>query len=184
MTIPGIGYSKRPPYSAPVAAHVKVLDESFWNLIAAACDDGLAVLLLERWARGAGQTSWYLVADRPAIEEAKAAVRPGSEVLGYQDPDLPVVGLAGDPGLWTTAQSLLRETRRPVEVVGLAERDGTPELDADFFTDAQADELNEWLEAVRGRRVWLGKYPARPEGPDALIAVVPDSDGVARAHPR
>jgi hypothetical protein len=78
---------------------------------------------------------------------------------------------------------LLRDTERPDEVVGLAERNGTPELDADFFTDAEGAEMEAWFEAVRGRRVWIGKYPPRPEGPEALIAVVPDADGVARAYP-
>jgi hypothetical protein len=166
-----------------VGAKVTALGESFWNVVASACDERVAVLLLERWARGSGQTAWYLVTDRAAIGLVREALSPGSEVLGYPRPDLPVVGLAGDAELRTTAQSLLRATLRPDEVVGLAERDGTPQLDADFFTNAEADELEQWLEDVKGRRVWVGKYPARPEGPDALIAVVPDSDGVIRDHP-
>lgn len=165
------------------AGEIRALDDSFWEVVASARGEGAAVLLLERWARGAGQTSWYLLTTRDAIDQVRHALRPGSEVFAYPRPDLPVVGLAGDAELRTRAQSLLRETRRPDEVVGLTERDGTPELDADFFTDAEAEELDEWLEAVRGRRVWLGKYPARPEGSDALIGVVPDFDGVARAHP-
>jgi hypothetical protein len=124
-----------------------------------------------------------VVTDRADIDQVRQALHQGSEVLGYPRPELPVVGVAGDPELRVAAQALLRDTERPDEVVGLAERDGTPELDADFFTDAEGAEMEAWFEAVRGRRVWIGKYPPRPEGPEALIAVVPDADGVARAYP-
>jgi len=158
------------------------LDEVFW----AAVGDAMRtsdVLILERWARGAGQTSWFLLRSPEDARIVREALRPGSAVTAYFQPSLPVSG-ALDDTLEQAVVALVRSVDYPREgVVALVERDDSPELDPEFI-DAAEDDVHAWAQENRGRRAWAGLYPGRvDDGIAGLTAIVPDADGIVRGHP-
>jgi hypothetical protein len=157
-------------------------DDAFWNELDARIGAaGGSILLLERWARGAGQRSWFLLTRAGDVDAARNAVRPGSSLTAYFRPDLPV------HGAWS--EELGRETKVLIdglgpneELVGLVDRGARPMVEAEYL--ANAGELTSWAPAVMGDTIWIGKYPDwPPDGEDAITRVVPDADGVVRSHP-
>jgi hypothetical protein len=157
-------------------------DQSFWTqLNDRIAHTGNPILLLERWPRGAGQRSWYLLAGSADVASARKLVRPGSSLTAYLHPQLPVQGQWSQQ-LAIATKALVDKLGAHEELVALVDSGSRPLLDAEYIADA--DELEGWGPEVAGATVWIGKYPDWPDdGEDAVTRVVPDADGVARAHP-
>lgn len=157
-------------------------DDAFWSWLSdRVVRAGQPILLLERWARGAGQRSWYLLGSPADAQSARELVRAGSSLTAYMDPQLPVKGRWSQQ-LAKAAEALVGELRAHEELVALIDRGSRPLLGAEYI--ANIDELGAWGPAVAGKSVWIGKYPEwLPDGDDAVTRVVPDADGVVRAHP-
>jgi hypothetical protein len=157
-------------------------DDRFWSYLHDRLEEtDEAILLLERWARGAGQRSWYLLVASADVAAVRERVRTGSSLTAYLDPQLPVKGRWSQQ-LASATKALADELGEHEELVGLVDRGSRPSLDAEYLTDA--DEIEAWESEVAGQTVWVGKYPEWPaDGEDALTRLVPDADGVVRAHP-
>lgn len=157
-------------------------NDTFWNELNARFGaPGGSILLLERWARGAGQRSWFLLTSTGDVDAARNAVRPGSSLTVYFRPDLPVHG-AWSQELAEATKTLIDGLGPNEELVGLVDHGARPMVEAEYL--ANAGELESWTPEVVGDTIWIGKYPDwPPDGEDAITRVVPDADGVARSHP-
>jgi hypothetical protein len=153
-------------------------DDSFWERASTAAREGRRVLVLERIARAAGQTCWFLIRSEKDVEVVSEAVRPGSTVQLYVDPTVALEGYA--------SQAMLRSLEpvvavvRPTEndLVALALNDDDPRCEHDCL---DPEEIPEWLRECEGRYVALRYYPQVDEA-DAE-ATVADEDGGVRGHP-
>ena len=151
----------------------------FWALAHSVVDGGKRALVLEKVARGAGQTSWFLLTHTSHVDKAMAASRGGSALLLYIDPQFAIEGSAS-PDLLSAVQGLLTAIRVPDQaLVALAPRPDSPVCEYDFPTSL--GDVREWFDDRPGTRVLLRKYPALDE--EDAEAIVPDADGVARAYP-
>jgi hypothetical protein len=157
---------------------VRTADGSFWDLVHTALHQGSRVLAVEKIARGAGQTRWFLLRGVGDLEVVASAVRPGSAVKLYIDPAVAAEGDAS-PALLETLELKLAAIRSTEnDLVALAVRDDGPLCDH-FFPDRS--EVADWLREHSGAHVILRHYPQLREH-DAE-ALVPDADGVIRRQP-
>jgi hypothetical protein len=153
-------------------------DRSFWEVAAAAARDGRRVLVLEKIARGAGQTCWFLIRSHKDVEVVAEAVRPGSAVQIYVDPTVALEGYASQemlPSLEPVV-AVVRPTEN--DLVALAPSDDDPRCEHGFV---DPNEIPEWLQECEGRYVVFRYYPQL--GEEDAEATVPDEDGVVRGHP-
>jgi hypothetical protein len=157
------------------------VDDTFWGAIDARLAQAFGpVLLLERWARGGGRRSWFLLLTASDLQVARKVVRPGSSVTAYLHPDLPVQGKWSE-GLACATKALLEKLGPNEELVMLVDRGSQPLLEAEYI--ANLEDLKSSTSAA-GEAVWIGRYPAwLPDGEMAITRVVPDADGVVRSHP-
>lgn len=156
-------------------------DEKFWDAVMSRVDPRTPILLLERWARGAGTRSWYMLQDTDDVESARRSVRPGSGLTAYFALDY-LVGGAASPDVSSAAASLLAELGPNDELLALQRAEFAPALDVEYIESVE--ELTDWLKSVATDAVWICRYPDwLPDGDTALSAAVPDKDGVVRDHP-
>src|SRR4051812_9151018 len=157
---------------------MRIGHQSFWDRARAAVAQGRRLLIYETWARGGGQTSWFLI-DRPSdLEASVAAIQPGSHVFLYVDPVFDVETSAGG-AVGSGVDRLLRELEIPSDaLLALAPRSGSPECDAEF--PVSKEEFEEWLAGREGSSILVRRYPRL--GEDDGETITPDADGVVREH--
>ena len=134
------------------------------------------IVVLERVARGAGATRWYLVKDRRALERTFASLGPGSQVTLYFQGPMCVGPL--DPSIIGEMFATVGDTG---EIVIAHPKDGAVALQVEFVSGPS--ELTEFLMQPNpsGDLVW-GPFPGQEE-PDALTIDLVDADRVLRPHP-
>lgn len=165
-----------------MSAVLKSADDAFWtDVFDRIVASMVPVLLLERWARGAGMRSWYLLQGADDVAVVRRLLRPGAGLTAYFAISFSVVE-AAEPDRWSRAAALIQELGPNDELLAFARSRQEPALDVDYLSTT--DELSEWLNREPSAELWLCPYPDWPsDGREALTAVVPDEDGLARDHP-
>lgn len=136
------------------------------------------VIALERLARAAGATNWYVLHDVRQLDELAARLSPGSTLSFYFDGRL-----APREYDSSVATEIVRiATRDHNAVVGRLSTDGMT-LEVDF--PSNQSELEDFIGAFSpGTRLFFGAYPGREnDGLRAVTLDLPDADGVVRQHP-
>jgi hypothetical protein len=165
--------------SQPAAA---LRERAFAAVIEGAGIDGLlanrSAIVLERIARGGGNTRWYVARNAADCRRLCGVFTPGSVVSFYFDDRIQDRALNDD----VEAQILDLVVRCGDVVVC---RHGADELELLVEFVAGPNELAEFTSEVRmGERVYFGAFPARDnDGVDAVTVTLPDADGVVRGHP-
>jgi len=135
-------------------------------------------VVLERIARGAGRTCWYLCADACALDEVAGRLWPGSSVSFYFDGRIRDGVLS--PELLAEIQRL---TAKDIDIVfGVLAPDGI-DIDVDY-PSTPGEVADDAAHLTAGARAFFGLFPARDnDGVDAVTLNLPDADGVVRPHP-
>jgi hypothetical protein len=134
-------------------------------------------VVLERVARGGGATNWFYVTSPGQLGELAARFRPGSSVSFYFDDRIKCT-MVDDEFIDDVLDIVVADGEA---VVGFLAGDGL-ELDVDFV--AGLGDLTEMLGARgSGTVAFVGAFPARDDGVDAVTFDLPDADGVVRRHP-
>lgn len=136
-----------------------------------------AALVLERIAYGAGETCWYYCEADSQLEHLARELRPGSILCFYFDDRLSQT-LSSDA--LTPATEILRETGEVL--IGVLAVD---KFHVDMNMILDEEEIVELLaELPSNTTVYVGVFPAPDnDGINAVSVIVPDLDGVVRAHP-
>jgi hypothetical protein len=160
-----------PPEYAAIAAH------AFSDANVPALVRQRAAVVLERIARGAGATNWYVLEGLDDLDMLCRLVRPGSLVSFYFD------GRIAETRLDDSAREQLSAIALSDHGAVIALRAKGIELDADF--PGTRRELDHWLEEMGNpERGFVGPYPGHDsDGIDAVTLTLPDLDGTVRAHP-
>ncbi|MFC7480928.1 hypothetical protein ACFQX7_14080 [Luedemannella flava] len=134
--------------------------------------------MLERIARGGGATRWFICRAPADLDAVAARLSPGSCVSFYFDQRMRREVFTAEVEL-----QLRRIVGDANEVVICQEGLDDPELDVELVYGF--DELAEYTALLGDRSViYFGPFPGRDDDGEAAITVVlPDSDGVVRAHP-
>jgi hypothetical protein len=133
---------------------------------------------LERLARSAGATNWYVLRDVRQLDELATRVSPRSTLSFYFDGRL-----APREYDSSVATEIVRVAARDHNaVVGKLSADGMT-LEVDF--PSNQSELEDFIRAFPpGTRFFFGAYPGRDnDGVHAVTIDLPDADGVVRQHP-
>jgi hypothetical protein len=135
-------------------------------------------VVLERIARGAGATRWYLLRDADDVPALAESLSPGSRVSFYLD-----ARLALRPYDDTVASEILAIAQADRDSVVATPRSEGLEMDVEFI--AGEDELQEFTARLpSGASVVYGRFPAADDdGVSAVTVDLPDRDGVVRPHP-
>jgi hypothetical protein len=140
--------------------------------------DSRDVVILERLARAAGSTNWYVLHDADQLRGLAARLSPGSSISFYFD------GRLGfhDNGAGVVHELLGIAGRYHDAVVGRLSPDGMT-LEVDFI--ASKSELDAFTREISpGDRILYGAFPARDnDGNHAITIDLPDRDGIVRQHP-
>ena len=132
---------------------------------------------LERIARGAGATRWYLLCAPDDLDALTLRVRPGSRVSFYFDNRF-LIGEFNDQARQSVIDIIEREGEAVVGAVPAAEI----EAEVDFpSSPAEADEFaRDHFQAT----IVVGAFPAADDDRmNAVTVVLPNADGVVRPHP-
>lgn len=137
-----------------------------------------SAVVLERIARGGGETRWYCCENVAALACIRDRSRPGSVVSFYFD-DRMKRCLARDLPLDEIDAIIAREGAC---VVGRIGHDG---IDIEAFDLCSSTEIAAEFPDLRDdERLVYGPFPARShDGRNAITFILPDDDGVFRAHP-
>lgn len=137
-----------------------------------------SAVVLERIARGGGDTRWYCCDNVAALASVRDRFSPGSVVSFYFD-DRMKRCLARDLPLDEIDAIIAREGEC---IVGRVGHDGI-EIEAQvIYTSAEIPV--EFPDMRDGERLVYGPFPARNcDGWNAITFILPDDDGVFRAHP-
>jgi hypothetical protein len=133
-------------------------------------------VVLERVARGAGETRWYIAEHESDLAAIELKLVPGSRVSFYFDDRLRF-----QPWGPHFVDEFLRVGGSEA-VVG--RRTGDPvRLDVDF--PAGLSDLTDFVGSTAyGQPLLLGAFPAADnDGESAVTVTLPDRDGVVRRHP-
>lgn len=135
-------------------------------------------VVLERLARAAGSTRWYVLERPDQLPLLVESLRPGSCVSFYFDGRLRVSTY--DDTISAPLRDIL--DRDPDAVFGRL-REGSIEAEVDFVADER--ELEEYARQLDdGAVVLFGRFPGRDDdGTNAITLDLPDRDGVVRGHP-
>ena len=134
------------------------------------------LLALERVARGAGSTRWWVLREMPDFDAVSAEFRPGSRVH--------LLPFGEDVRLVAVAEGIaedVREFSRSHDdwFIGTLGRDGR-EVELQWLA---RDELDAALaELSPGELLMYGTFPAT-DGPGSITFTPPDADGVVRPQP-
>lgn len=136
-----------------------------------------SAIVLERIARGAGETRWYWVRSDDDLDRLCALLSPGSSVSFYFDDRIRLAAL--DDGV---VQILDVVADAGDAVLGKLGNDGL-EIVVDFV--AGPGDLSEFKsELATLQPVFFGAFPGRDnDGRNAITLSLPDIDGVVRMHP-
>lgn len=135
------------------------------------------VVVLERLARGAGATDWFLAKSQQDVRRIFGMLKPGSRVMFYFGGPLRV-----EPLSETVIGAMFEAVGVDSELVI-----GTPRMMEPLILDATLvfgpSELADYLIQPRpaGDVVW-GVFPGAEES-DAVTVVLVDNDGTSRPHP-
>lgn len=153
-------------------------DEQFWaevELLATRTDGELP--LLEMWAYNTWR--WHLVTPGTGIARVRAALKPRALVTAFIGAPL-AVSDSGMAEIAEQARLLLDADSSVAGVTCLIENRDTGQLRHHYLLDD--DDLSAWLDAARNADR-CGVYPADAvDQPGALVAVLPDEDGIVRAR--
>jgi hypothetical protein len=135
------------------------------------------IIVLERIARGAGSTRWYLANTRQDISRVFGMLLPGSRVTFYFGGPLRV-----EPVSETLIGAMFEALGEDNELV-IATPGSMEPLALDAVLVFGSSELSEYLIWPRPTAdvVW-GRFPGTEE-PDAVTVELVDADGTLRAHP-
>jgi hypothetical protein len=135
-------------------------------------------VVLERIARGGGETRWYSVTNEDRLEALATRLSPGSSVSFYFDDRIEQRDLNDEAD-----DAILDLIRVHGEaVVGVLSPDGLT-IEIEFVSDV--GELSEFLGARDSDvHLFVGVFPERDDDdPGAISIDLPDRDGVVRRHP-
>jgi hypothetical protein len=134
-------------------------------------------IVLERIARGAGATKWYVLDAPDDLDALARLVRPGGLVSFHFDGRISEVRL--DEAAVDRLSAIAVRDHGSV----IALRRGGIELDVYFPSDRR--DLDDWLkEMADPDRAFIGAFPAWDnDGVDAVTVTLPDADGEVRGHP-
>lgn len=137
-----------------------------------------SAVILERIARGGGATKWYYCVDRNHLQSVETQLSPGSAVSFYFDDRMRSDFYSTE--LKSRVETIIAETGEAV--VGVLCEDG---MHINVEIIAGLHELAEFVSTLGPTsRVFYGAFPARDnDGIRAVTVVLPDADGVVRAHP-
>lgn len=136
------------------------------------------VVVLERIARGGGETRWYLLQSDSQLDTLVRLLTPGSVVSFYFDGRIERVRYG--PDVLKRILTIINMTGDAV--VGLLGADG---MTLEIESIAGPTDLAEFTATLGlDSTVFVGAFPARDnDGSAAVTVVLPDADGVVRAHP-
>jgi len=136
------------------------------------------VIVLERIARGGGETRWYLVHSTSQLDVLIPLLSPGSVVSFYFDGRVGPIRYG--PDLHNTIMTIIEETGDGV--VGLL---GSDSMTLEMESIAGPTDLAEFTATLGAdSTVFVGAFPARDnDGSRAVTVILPDADGVIREHP-
>jgi hypothetical protein len=135
-------------------------------------------VVLERIARGAGGTRWYLLRDPGDVAALVDKLSPGSSVSFYFDGRLALRAYDN-----TVASEILEIAQADGEAVVARPRTDHVEMEVEFV--AGEEELREFVAGLPpGANVVYGRFPAvDDDGVRAVTVDLPDRDGIVRQHP-
>jgi hypothetical protein len=135
-------------------------------------------IVLERIARGAGETQWYHCPDHAHLGAITTELRPGSVVSFYFDDR--IAHRHYTPQLHQQMLDTIAHTRDVV--VGQLALDGL-HIEVDYIgTPGDLDEYTQTLGTHS--QIYVGAFPARDnDDTNAVTLTLPDLDGITRAHP-
>jgi hypothetical protein len=134
-------------------------------------------IVLERLARGGGGTNWFLVRTPADVQALANQLRPGSCVSFYFD-DRFTIGAINDD----SRTSILDIAERDTSAVVGALSDISIEVSVDFPSSSQ--EIDEFLAEHEATSFMFGRFPGRDnDATRAVTLILPDADGITRAHP-
>jgi len=135
-------------------------------------------VVLERIARGAGGTRWYLLPDPRDLNSLAGNLSPGSRVSFYFDGRLALRKYDD-----TVATEILEIVKVDGEAVIATPGAEHIEMEVEFI--AGEDELRDFAAVLpRGASVVYGRFPADDDdGVRAVTLDLPDRDGIVRPHP-
>jgi hypothetical protein len=134
-------------------------------------------VVVERLARAAGSTNWYLIELPDQLDQLSRRVAPGSTISFFFDERIAEADL--DHGSRTAILEIAQEDGDAV----VAYRTHGIELVADYIgglgdLDGFAADL------PPGSRIFFGRFPAAEnDGASAITIDLPDLDGIVRSHP-
>lgn len=137
-----------------------------------------AAIILERIARGAGAVSWYVCDCEAALDAISTRFKPGSVVSFYFDDRIKTCRAEDLP--LDDIDAIIGHTGECV--VGRVADNG---IDIDAFGLCAASEVRTEFSGLHADAIMIyGPFPARDYSPDSAITfILPDDDGVFRAHP-
>lgn len=135
-------------------------------------------VVLERIARGGGETRWYYCANASRMAELAGLLSPGSLVSFYFGDQIRYEAL--DAEVTRRVDEAIGTTREAV--VGVLDRDG---VRINMEVVSGPNEFAEYASAMSASsRVFYGAFPGREnDGRRAVTVTLPDADGVTREHP-
>jgi hypothetical protein len=136
-------------------------------------------VILERIAAGGGATNWYYCPDETQLEAVAALMRAGSRVSFYFDNRIAHAPYS-DEIRSNILEIIPERARGPLAGALMEDR-----LRINMIIDIELAELEEYdWELASAPYVFYGQYPgSENDGVNAVTLVLPDEDGVVRAHP-
>src|SRR5262245_35327254 len=134
-------------------------------------------VVLERIARGGGQTNWYVCRTQAQLAAILAELSPGACVSFYLD---------GRIGYRTWSPRLHQEILRIIRQTGdcvIGQVLDDIHLEVDFIAGPR--DLQDYAATLgSASQLYIGPFPGRDnDGRRAITVILPDADGVVRAHP-
>ncbi len=153
-----------------------VIDETPVRSLIDTATDG--VVVLERIARGGGETRWFFIESTPELDVLIERLAPGSVVTFYFDGR--IARIHADARLTEELLSTIEDTGDVM--VGLL---GPDSCTIEMESIGGPLGLAEFMETLgTASTIFAGPFPARDnDGENAVTVAVPDADGVIRDHP-
>lgn len=135
-------------------------------------------IVLERIAMSAGATSWFLCDEETALSTINARLKPGSVVSFYFDDRIKICRAKDLP--LDEIDSIIERTGECV--VGRIADNG---IDIEAYGFHLSSEIRMDFDGLHAdSRMAYGPFPGRDHTTDSAITfILPDDDGVFRAHP-
>ena len=135
-------------------------------------------IVLERIARGGGATNWFYCKDDASLDVIEQRLSPGSVVSFYFDDRITKTHYSQE--LNVRIEEIIATTGDCV--IGSLEEDSIA-IDVDFVTGTN-ELLNFVSDLAPSTLFFFGQFPAQDnDGDGAITIILPDTDGIVRAHP-